>query len=198
MATYQAVAATSQAIVGLLTAAAAEPASEFGRIHVEVYRAEDLQKPMTEGLSLYLHRVVVSTEHRNRLPRVAPDGTCRRPAIPLDLHYLLTAWGADAIKQQRLLGWGIRVLADTPTVPAGVLNHWGPEHDVFTTDETVQVLFEPLSMQDMSYVMEASGGRREISATFVARVIELESLDPRPLDRLVQTREFALDTHAAP
>jgi hypothetical protein len=194
VATYQAVAATSKAIAGLLTAAAAEPGSEFGGLTVGVYRAEDLQKPMTVGLSLYLHRVVVSTEHRNRVPRVAPDGR-RRPAIPLDLHYLLTAWAADAVKQQRLLGWAIRVLADTPTLPAGLLNHWGPEHDVFTTDETIEVLFEPLSMQDMSYVMETSGGRREVSATFVARVIELESLDPRPLGELVQTREFALDTH---
>jgi hypothetical protein len=193
VATYQAVAATSEAIVGLLSSAAAAPDSEFGGTKVELYRGEDLAKPMNEGVSLYLHRIVVSTEHRNRLPRVGPDGRRRRPAVPLDLHYLLTAWATDAIKQQRLLGWCIRVLADTPTLPAGLLNHFGPEHDVFLPDETIELLLEPLSMQDMSYVMEASGGRREVAATFVARVVELESLDPSPIGSLVQTRELQLD-----
>ena len=74
MATYQALAATSSAIVGLLASAAASPGAEFAGLPIQVCRAEDLQKPMSEGLSLYLHRVVVSTEHRNRLPRVGPDG----------------------------------------------------------------------------------------------------------------------------
>lgn len=192
MATYQAIGATSQAVLGLLTSAAASPNAEFAGVPIQLYRGEDLQKPMSEGISLYLHRVVVSTEHRNRLPRVGPDGTRRRPALPLDLHYLLTAWAPDAVRQQRMLGWAIRVLADTPTLPAGLLNHWGPEHDVFLPDETVEVLLEPLTVQDMSYVREVIGGRGEVSATLVARVIELESLDPSPIGPLVQTRDFEL------
>jgi hypothetical protein len=196
VATYQAVASTSQAIASLLHAAA--PNSEFDGLEVRLARGQDLLKPMTDGLSLYLHRIVVSTEHRNRRPRTGLDGVRRRPAVPLDLHYLLTAWAAGAIKQQRLLGWAIRVLADTPTLPAGLLNDAGPEHDVFAPDETVELLLEPLSVQDMSYIQETVGGRREASATFLARVVELESVDPAPLEQLVQTREFQLDTRVAP
>jgi hypothetical protein len=196
VATYQAMASTSQAIASLLNAAAG--GSEFDGVEVRLARGQDLLKPMTEGLSLYLHRIVVSTEHRNRRPRTGSDGVRRRPAVPLELHYLLTAWAAGAIKQQRLLGWAIRVLADTPTLPAALLNDAGPEHDVFTPDETVELLLEPLSIQDMSYLQETVGGRREASATFLARVIELESIDPAPLEKLVQTREFQLDTIAAP
>jgi hypothetical protein len=193
MATYQAIASTSEAIAGVLTLAAAAPDSEFFGTKVELYRGEDLAKPMSEGVSLYLHRIVVSTEHRNRLPRIDPQGRRRRPAVPLDLHYLLTAWASDAIKQQRLLGWCIRVLADTPTLPAGLLNSFGPDHDVFLPEETIEVLLEPLSTQDLSYVMEASGARREVSATLIARVVELESFDISPVGELVQTREFQLD-----
>lgn len=194
MATYQAIGATSQAILGLLASAAASPHSEFAGVPILLYRGEDMQKPMSEGISLYLHRVIVNTEHRNRLPRLGPDGTRRRPAVPLDLHYLLTAWATDAVKQQRMLGWAIRVLADTPTLPAGLLNHFGPEHDVFLPDETVEVLLEPLTVQDMSYVREVIGGRGEVSATLIARVIELESLDPSPVGPLVQTRDFEVQS----
>jgi len=193
VATYQAVAATSQAIASLLAAAAA-PNSEFAGLQVRLARGQDLLKPMNEGQSLYLHRIVVSSEHRNRRPRTGPDGVRRRPAVPLDLHYLLTAWAADAIKQQRLLAWAIRVLADTATLPAGLLNDAGPEHDVFTSDETVELLLEPLSIQDMSYIQETVGGRREASATFLARVIELESIDHTPVAEPVQTRGFDFET----
>jgi Pvc16 N-terminal domain len=198
VATYKAIAATSQAILGLLTSAAAAPGSEFADVQIKLSRGEDLQKPLTEGISLYLHRVVVSTEHRNRLPRRWPDGHVRKPAVPLDLHYLVNAWAPDAVKQQRLLGWCIRVLADTPTLPAGLLNHWGPEHDVFRQDETVEVLLEPLSTQDMSYVMEIGGASREVAATFIARVVELESLDLPPVGELVQTRDLRFDPAVAP
>ena len=194
MATYQAIAATSQAIAGLLTAAGT-PGTELDGVPVQVSRGEDLQKPPSLGVSLHLNRVVVSTEHRNRIGRVGPDGRRRRPALPLDLHYLLTTWAPDAVRQQRMLGWCLRVLADTPTLPAGVLNQFGPEHDVFLPEETVELLLEPLSMQDLSYAMEITGGRHEVSATFVARVIELESLDPSPVGELVQTRDFELDSH---
>jgi hypothetical protein len=196
VALYPAIAATSQAILSLLESAAASPGAEFAGTRFELYRSYDLQKPMTEGVSLYLHRLVVNTEHRNRLPRVGPDGRRRRPAIPLDLHYLLTSWAEDAVKQQRLLGWCIRTLEDTPTLPAGLLNDFGPEHDVFRPDETVELLLEPLSVEDMSDVWEALGPRREASATYIARVVELESVDVSPEGALAQAREFELDTHA--
>ena len=144
---------------------------------------------MNEGLSLYLHRIVVSTEHRNRRPRTGPDGIRPRPAVPLDLHYLLTAWAADAIKQQRLLGWAIRVLADTPTLPAALLNDAGPEHDVFMPEETVELLLERV---DPGHVLHPGDRRRPPRGlrNLCGALIELESIDLSPLGRLVQTRKF--------
>jgi hypothetical protein len=46
----------------------------------------------------------------------------------------------------------------------------------------------------MSDVWEALGQRREASATYVARVIELESVDVQPAGELVQTRMLELDS----
>jgi hypothetical protein len=194
MATYPAIAATSMAILGLLEAAAGAPRAEFAGIRLELFRGGDLQKRIPEGISLYLHRIVVNTERRNLPPRVGADGRRWRPAVPLDLHYLLTAWADDAIKQQRLLGWAVRTLEDTAILPAGLLNHFGPEHDVFRDDETVELLLEPVSMQDMSEIWEGADANREASVTYVARVIELESLDVRPQGDLVQTRDLRYDT----
>ena len=36
------------------------------------------------------------------------------PALPLELHYLLTTWAETAQKQQRLLGWCMTALGESP------------------------------------------------------------------------------------
>ena len=70
-----------------------------GATTFELYQADDLQKPIDTSkpkVSIYLYRVLLSTARRDRGPRLGPDGRRYRPSIPLDLHYLVTAWAADA------------------------------------------------------------------------------------------------------
>jgi hypothetical protein len=189
VATYPAVAATSEAVLGLLEAAAV--GTEFAAIEFEHYAADDLGKPAADTVSLLLHAVTLNPTRRPVEPRIAPDGSAFRPAVALDLHYVLTAWAEHPVRQQRLLGWCIRVLADTPTLSAGILNHFGPEDDVFRPTETVELIWEPLSTQDLAEVWEGAKSNRRPSATYLARIVEIESpyrLDEHPL---VQTRELA-------
>ena len=146
MATYNAIAATSRAILGLLEGACPKP--EFDGALFELYQARSFQNAMPEGVSLYLYRV--STSSRRNLPsRTGPNGEHYRPPLPLDLYYLLTAWARTAEKQQALLGFCIRLLGDTPILPAGLLNHFGPEPETFQPNESVELIFEPASLQDL-------------------------------------------------
>lgn len=195
MARYSAIAATSEAILGLLQSAAV--GSEFDGVQFAHYQASDLESPMSEGVSLYLYRITVSA-NRNLPPPLGRDGRRYRPPIPLDLHFLVTAWAGDAIKQQRLLGFAIRVLEDTPVLPAGVLNQHGPEPDVFRPAETVELVFELLSVQDAGYVWDVAQTKEQPSATYVARMVEIESEiaigDATP----VQTRELVFAKAGTP
>src|SRR5207302_5699829 len=135
------------------------------------YQSSDLQSPMTAGVSLYLYRLTVSP-NRNLPGRIGRDGRRYLPPLPLDLHFLVTAWAGDAIKQQRLLGFAIRTLEDTPILPAGVLNQHGPEADVFRPDETVELVFEALTVQDASYIWQVAQQKEQPSAPYVARMVE--------------------------
>ncbi len=74
-----------------------------------------------------------------------------------------------------MLGFAIRTLEDTPILPAGVLNQHSPEPDVFRPDETVELVFEAVSVQDASYIWEVAQTKEQPSATYVARMIEIES-----------------------
>jgi hypothetical protein len=144
---------------------------------------------MTEGVSLYLYRVTVSA-NRNLPPQLGPDGVRYRPPIPLDLHFLVTAWAKDAIRQQRLLGFAIRTLEDTPILPSGVLNQHSPEPNVFRPEETVELVFEAVTIQDYGYIWDVAQTKEQPSATYVARMVEIESRVSVDDVGLVQTRAF--------
>jgi hypothetical protein len=150
---------------------------------------------MSLGLSLYLYRLSVSLT-RNLAWRASADGVRSQPPIPLDVHFLLTAWAEDPIKQQRMLGFAIRTLEDTPILPAGILNQHSPEPDVFRPDETVELVFEAVSVQDASYIWEVAQTKEQPSATYVARMIEIDSSVTADDAPAVETRRLAVTTGA--
>ncbi|MBI1762128.1 MAG: DUF4255 domain-containing protein [Acidobacteria bacterium] len=190
MGTYHAIAATSKAIIESLRHACPRP--EFESAAFELYQSSNFQSPMTEGVSLYLYRVGTSLR-RNLPPRVGPFGEQYRPPLPLDLYYLLTAWGRTAERQQFLLGWAMSEMNDTPILPATVLNHYlqAPEGDVFHADEEITLTFEPLTLQDMANLWEPLKPNLQASANYVVRMVALDSRVRVNEFAPVQTREFA-------
>lgn len=190
MATYHAIAATSRAILGLLEDAC--PRSEFEKAEFKLFHASDFEKPMEEGISLLLYRVSVNGTLRNRPPRTMPNGMRYRPSLPLDLHYLLTAWASDPEKQQRLLGWSMRALEDTPILPAGILHRYINTPDTFRSDEAVEIICDTLSVQDLATLWDKLKPKYQTSVTYVARMITIDSTIKLTEADVVQTRAFGL------
>jgi hypothetical protein len=187
MALYPAIAATSGAMLALLRDGVA--GGEFEGVEFAHYRASDFEAPMTQGFSLYLYRVTINA-NRNLPPQLAPDGTTRRPPIPLDLHFLVTAWAEDAMRQQRMLGFAVRTLENAPILPSGLLNQQTPEGDVFRPEETVELYYEGLSVQDMAYIWDVAQTKEQPSAPYAARMVEIESAVSVAEGAPVVTREF--------
>lgn len=191
MATHQAIAATSQAILGLLKDAC--PRDDFANAEFVLYQASDFDKPLEEGISLFLYRVTINGAVRNFPPRLGPDGRRYRPSLPVDLHYLLTPWAKDPDKQQRLLGWSMRTLEDSTILPAGLLNYYMPEPEIFYPNETVELIADPLSLQDWTAVWDKLKPKMQTSMTYVARMIALESTRELTEAHSVQARVFEFD-----
>src|SRR5882724_2021131 len=145
---------------------------------------------MEEGVSLYLYRVAASGSRRNLPPTVGPNGERYRPAIPLDLHYMVSAWAKTAVKQQRLLGWTIRTLEDVPILPAAMLNHYGPETEIFRAGETVELILDQMTLQDLNNLWSATKINPPLSVNYVARMIAIESTLELVEAGAVQTRAF--------
>jgi hypothetical protein len=190
MAGYPAIAAVGQAFVGLLSAAAG--GSEFATANFALASSADLQKAPAEqpAAYAYLYRVSVNTTRRNLPSRRDPDGTLRMPPVPVDLHYLLVASAKVPVTQHRLLGWCLRVIQDSPTLNAGFLNQFGPEHDVFRPDETIELVWETLTSQELTDAWEVAKANQQPSVSYVARIVELESRVDLSEYAPVQTRDL--------
>ena len=96
----------------------------------------------------------------------------------------------DARTAHQFLGWAIRVLHDTPVIPTGLLNTYQAGMKVFDPDETVELVWEPLSVTDLSDIWQVSALNHAPSATYIARSVMLDSDVPLDDGALVSVRQF--------
>jgi len=161
MAGHRGIEATTAAIIRLLEGAI--PASGLPAIRCAAYRASDLTAPMGEGISLYLHHVSLDASRNALLPM---HGAAARATL-LEMHFLLTAWSPQTARQQRLLGWAIEALLAASLLSAEQLN--GGE-EIFAAEEQVQVVWEPLSVEQLAAIWQVAPMSRQPSGSFVARL----------------------------
>jgi Pvc16 N-terminal domain len=193
MASFQAIAATSEAIRTVLRRAAVATQT-FSAVDVQHFQAAKLQQPPSSDdglvLSIFLYRVSVSSVRRNLPPSLGPAGERYLPPIPLDLYYLVSAWAGSAQMQQQLLGFAVRALEDMTTLPSALLNDQG-WRGVFRDHETVELVWLPLTPQEESDIWQVAPGSEQPSASYLARMVEIESRIEIPEYPPAQTTEFA-------
>jgi hypothetical protein len=200
MATYQAIAVTGNTIRNLLAEAC--PREVFPGAQFSLFNAAKLVAPsFTDlGVSIYLYRVAYNMTRRNLPPRKQLNGERFKPSVPLDLHFLVTAWALKPEQQWALLAWAIRTIEDTSVLPAGLLNQYagsdpdGTPRNVFGEDESVELVGENLPLQDTVSIWEIGKPNQLPSVSFVARSVLIDSLVEMPEAEYVQTRAFDLAT----
>lgn len=191
MATYQAITAVCQATIYLLQSNyEANMVDEFtSELEFAVYAPDNFSTPMDAGVSLFLYRIFPNNAHRIPAGRIAANGQQYHPQLPLDLHFLLTAWGRSASLQQSIAGWMMRVLEDTPIMPLGLLNRIMP--GVFNNSETVELTLGELTTDDLFHLWEILPQQRyQLSVPYIARNVRIESTELLGAGEPVQERTF--------
>jgi hypothetical protein len=196
MATYQAIAVTGNTIRNLL--AESWPRDAFPGAQFRLFQAANLVNPLFTdlGVSIYLYRVTYNTARRSLPPRKRLNGERFKSSLALDLHFLVTAWGRSPEQQWSLLAWTLRAIEDNPVLPAGVLNQnagsseEGTPPIVFGDDESVELVGDNLSLQDMVSVWEIAKHNQQPSVAIIARSVLIDSMVAMPEAGMVQTRGF--------
>lgn len=127
-------------------------------------------------VSLFLYRVTVNEQLRNVLqPGQTPDGVS--PALPLDLHWMVSVWAGSASAEQTVLAWVMRQLARQPLLDTTLL---GAEAN-FGDDEVLQVIPAELPLEDQMRVWDALAPSYRLSVTYVVRAVRVVLVDESPV-----------------
>ncbi len=88
--------------------------------------------------------------------------------------------------QHAIAGWMMRILEDTPILPASLLNQ-----DIFHPDETVEISLTELTTEEMFRIWEVIVHHAyQISVPYIARNVKLESKLLLSAGEPIQERAF--------
>jgi hypothetical protein len=189
MADYRAFAAVSEAVMALLRSNY-QPEDFNNELEFRVFMARDFGSPsLQNGVSLFLYRVLPNGTYRAPAGRLDENGRRFRNQLAVDMHFILTAWGGSASLQHTIAGWMMRVMEDSPLLPAGLLN--SVLSDVFQPDEAVELTLADLSTEDLLHVWETLvQNTYQLSVPYVARNIRIESRLLQAAGQPIQQRTF--------
>ena len=190
MASYQAIGATCEAVMRLLQQTWRPALFDDASLQFRVYGTRNFATPMDAGVSLYLYRVATNSTVRTPPPRPVPGNgnRVRRPQLPLDLHFLLTPWAREASLEQQILGWMMRTIEDTPTLPSGLLN--SSLTGDFAAEEQVQLVQGQLSNEVLFRIWDVLPSDYQFSVPYVASIVYIDSELERQAGEPVLTKQL--------
>jgi hypothetical protein len=97
--------------------------------------------------------------------------------LPLDLHYLLTAFSANPEFEHRILGRAMQALETTPVLTGPLLTSnagWAPH-------EAVHFQIDELPLDQQMRIFDQIPGDFRLSIAYVARVVRLDARTAHPL-----------------
>jgi len=181
MAGFAAIAATGRSIERYLSTCFTELQPVDGSLtRVVLTTTGDLD---TEGvdspiaplaLSIFLYRVDFNKTMRAAWSGVGTyDG---RGRLPLDLHYLLTAWADNAEYEHLILGRAMQCLETTPVLSGPLLLSSGG----WAANESVQLALEDIPTEALMRTFDSLPVKYRLSVPYVARVVRIDGLVARP------------------
>jgi hypothetical protein len=176
-----AVTATLQSILqnGIVTE------TDLNDTHVTILPLDKARAANTNNqLNLFLYLVARNVAWVNAdMPRQVQPGEIAVPPLPLNLYYLLTAFGRDDDVAQpfghELLGKAMSILHDYPVLSAADIRAataaLTPPSDLDQQIERVRLTFQPLTIDELSKLWTGFGMQYRLSAAYEVAVTLIES-----------------------
>jgi hypothetical protein len=177
---FPSIAAVGKSLQSVLAAgfAAAEPI-DGSTSRAQLIQTEDLDPSgsilVRPTVSILLYRVDFNKTLRAGWSSVGSvDG---RAHLPLDLHYLLTAWADNAEHEHRLIGRTMQILEELGSLSGPLLHPDGG----WSADESVQLYLEDIATDDLMRTFESLTCDFRLSIPYIARVVVVSTQTGDPL-----------------
>jgi hypothetical protein len=177
------IAAVTQTLVNLLTKATPHVSNQ------PLDKARD--GAADNQLNVFLYAVPLAAAWRNSDPIGSRPGEKGEAPLPLVLHYLVTAYGADEAAAHLVLGRAMRILHDHPVLGAQEIADATtdlPDSDLHLQAERIRLTPLPLSTHDMFELWSGFSTNYRISAAYEVSVVLVDSTRDRSTPLPVLTR----------
>lgn len=153
-------------------------------------------------VNVFLHAVTPNQGWRNQDAR-SHDATGQRianPMLALDLHYLVTAYGAEEHAAELLLGHAMLALHERPVLTPEMIQATlaDPAHGALAgcglddQSERIRLVPEPLGAEERSQLWSALQAQQRTSAAYLASVVLIEPRLPIGTPLPVTTRRLVV------
>lgn len=180
MAGFKSVGAVGKSIEALLNDAFTdEPPVDGYTTSALLVRSDDLDRTATSNLvlpalSILLYRVDFNKTMRASWSSLGSvDGFSH---LPLDLHFLLTAWADNAEHEHQIIGRALQAI-ETVGALSGPLLYPSGDWD---SGEAVQLYLEDMATDDLMRTFDAMQCDFRLSVPYIARVVVVAGLDADP------------------
>ena len=181
MSNVLAIAATSRTLRNLLLAQIPALDPELSDLEVTLQPPDIARKGISKSqLNLFLFQVIANPAWRNLdMPGRVRPGESAPPALALNLHYLITAWGrgdsdSDALSH-RVLAAAMSTLHDSPILDGTAITNALPDNDLASQVERVRITPLPQSVEELSKLWTAFQANYRVSAAYEAAVVLIDS-----------------------
>ncbi|MEP6898105.1 MAG: DUF4255 domain-containing protein, partial [Rhodanobacter sp.] len=181
MSNVLAIAATTRTLRNLLLAQMPVLDTELNDLEVTLQPPDIARKGISKAqLNLFLYQVVANAAWRNLdMPGQVRSGETASPALALNLHYVITAWGrgdndSDALSH-RVLAAAMSTLHDRAVLDGNDIRNALPDNDLATQVERVRITPLPQSVDELSKLWTAFQTSYRTSAAYEATVVLIDS-----------------------
>jgi len=179
-----AIAACTATLRNLLLAQIPFLDSDLSDLEVTTQPPDLARKNVTKAqLNVFLYQTVQNSTWRNLdMPRQVRPGETGTPALALNLHYLVTAYGRgesdnDAVSH-RVLGAAMSVLHDHPLLSRGEISAALSGNDLGEQFERLRITPLPMPLEEMSKLWMVFQTQYRISAAYEVTVVLIDSHAP--------------------
>jgi Pvc16 N-terminal domain len=176
-----AIAAASLTLRNLLLAQMPALDSNLADLEVTLQPPDVARKNITKAqLNLFLYRVAPNPTWRNMdMPKQVRPGETAMPALALNLHYLMTAYGRgdsenDAVGH-RVLAAAMSVLHDQALLGADAIRDALPDNDLHTQIERVRITPLSLGVEELSKLWTSFQSNYRLSTAYELAVVLIDS-----------------------
>jgi len=162
-----------------------------GKPAVNLLSSQQLSSPPgTDALGIYLYRVAVDPYARNRHLPPPPGRKTPRPELPINLHILLLGWSSSSDTEITYLSAAMQVIGSSLSLDAA---HLGLVDPSWGDQDTLQVIPEELSTEDLTRLWDSLPGGYRLSVPYIIKTIRLEPDQEAPEPPLVKTIVHGMD-----